>query len=97
MISGGEFVSSPSSNLPGEFTEAFKKKNERVVEKSKCHTAIVGAGQVNLIGQLRALLSNNYQGTISLEPEYEAPGITHFEATRQSLDALLKLMARAAE
>lgn len=79
-----------------EFAEAFKKKNERVVEKAKCHTAIVGTGQVDLLGQLRALLSHNYQGTMSLEPEYEAPGITHFEATRQSLDALLKLMARAA-
>ncbi|MHB8653986.1 MAG: sugar phosphate isomerase/epimerase family protein [Terriglobia bacterium] len=79
-----------------EFAEAFKKKKERVVEKSKCHTAIVGTGQVDLLGQLRALLSNNYQGTMSLEPEYEAPGLTHFEATRRSLVALLKLMARAA-
>ncbi|HEV2233237.1 MAG TPA: sugar phosphate isomerase/epimerase family protein [Terriglobia bacterium] len=79
-----------------EFAEAFKKKKERVVEKSKCHTAIVGAGQVDLLGQLRALLRNNYQGTMSLEPEYEAPGLTHFEATRRSLVALLRLMAHAA-
>ena len=79
-----------------EKAEAFKKKGERVVEQSKCETAIVGTGQVDLLGQLRALLGNNYQGTMSLEPEYEAPGITHAEGTRRSLEALLKLMARAA-
>ena len=78
-----------------EFAEAFKKKNERVVEKSKCHTAIVGAGQVDLLGQLRALLRDNYHGTMSLEPEYEAPGVTHSEGTRRSLEVLLKVMARA--
>ena len=67
----------------------------RVSERSKCQTAIVGAGQVDLAGQLRALLRDGYEGTMSLEPEYEAPGVTHFEATRQSLEGLLKIMATA--
>jgi sugar phosphate isomerase/epimerase len=79
-----------------EKAEAFKKKGERVIEQSKCETAIVGTGQVDLLGQLRALLRNNYQGTMSLEPEYEAPGVTHSEGTGRSLEALLKLMAKAA-
>ncbi|HKS95987.1 MAG TPA: sugar phosphate isomerase/epimerase family protein [Terriglobia bacterium] len=75
--------------------EAFRKPGERVTEESKCHTAIVGTGQVDLKGQLGAVLKNNYQGTMSLEPEYEAPGVTHFEATRRSLEALLKIMSSA--
>jgi sugar phosphate isomerase/epimerase len=75
--------------------EAFRKPGQRVTEQSKCHTAIVGTGQVDLKGQVRALLKNDYQGTMSLEPEYEAPGVTHFEATRRSLEALLKIMSSA--
>lgn len=76
--------------------EAFRKQSERVTETSRCHTAIVGTGQVDLQGQLRALLADNYEGTMSLEPEYEAPGVPHFEGTRRSLAALLKIMSAAA-
>ena len=78
-----------------EKAEAFRKQATRVSERSKCQTAIVGAGQVDLAGQLRALLRDGYEGTMSLEPEYEAPGVTHFEATRRSLEGLLKIMATA--
>jgi L-ribulose-5-phosphate 3-epimerase len=78
-----------------EKAEAFRKQGTRVSEQSKCQTAIVGTGQVDLAGQLRALLRDNYDGTMSLEPEYEAPGVTHFEATRRSLEGLLKTMATA--
>ena len=76
-----------------EKAEAFRKQGTRVSEQSKCQTAIVGTGQVDLAGQLRALLRDKYDGTMSLEPEYEAPGVTHFEATRRSLEGLLKIMA----
>ncbi|PYV26110.1 MAG: hypothetical protein DMG27_07740 [Acidobacteria bacterium] len=78
-----------------EKAEAFRKQGTRVTEQSKCQTAIVGTGQVDLAGQLRALLRDKYDGTMSLEPEYEAPGVTHFEATRRSLEGLLKIMATA--
>ncbi len=60
-----------------------------------CQTVIVGTGQVDLLGQFRALVKDGYQGTMSLEPEYEAPGITHLEATKRSLEALLKIMTTA--
>lgn len=60
-----------------------------------CHTAIVGTGQVDLLGQLRALIRDGYRETMSLEPEYQAPGISHQEATRRSLEALLKIMGQA--
>ena len=79
-----------------EKAEAFRKQGTRVTEQSKCQTAIVGTGQVDLAGQLRALLRDKYDGTMSLEPEYEAPGVTHFEATRRSLEGLLKIMDAAA-
>src|SRR5436309_7170880 len=78
-----------------EKAEAFRKKGARVTESSKCQTAIVGAGQVDLAGQFRALARDGYDGTMSLEPEYEAPGISHSEATRRSLEGLLKIMAGA--
>ncbi len=64
---------------------------------NKCRTAIVGEGQVNLEGQLSALLADGYEGTMSLEPEYQTPSITHFEATRRSLEGLLKIMTRVVE
>ena len=78
-----------------EKAEVFRKPGERITERSNCHAAIVGTGQVDLRGQLRAALRNGFQGTMSLEPEYEAPGVTHFEATRRSLENLLKIMTDA--
>jgi len=75
--------------------EAWRLKGGPESQTSNCHTTLVGEGEVNLLGQLRALLRDGYQGTMSLEPEYETPGITHREATRRSLEQLLKIMATA--
>jgi L-ribulose-5-phosphate 3-epimerase len=58
----------------------------------KCNTVVVGTGQVDLAGQIRALLRDHYEGTMSLEPEVEAPGMTHEQATERSLAALLKII-----
>jgi sugar phosphate isomerase/epimerase len=77
-------------------SEAWRLKGGQARETSDCHTALVGEGQVDLRGQLRALLRDGYQGTMSLEPEYEAAGVPHREATRRSLEALLKIMAESA-
>lgn len=60
-----------------------------------CRTAIVGSGQLDLVGHFRALARDGYQGTMSLEPEYEDPRVTHLEATRRSLEMLLKIMGTA--
>jgi len=60
-----------------------------------CHSAIVGQGQINIVGQLRALLRNNYQGTMSLEPEFESRTISHLDGTEKSMAALLKIMRDA--
>jgi L-ribulose-5-phosphate 3-epimerase len=62
---------------------------------SSCSTVVVGQGQVDLAGQIRALIADRYEGTMSLEPEVEAPGMTHEEATERSLVALLQVMNKA--
>jgi sugar phosphate isomerase/epimerase len=74
--------------------EAWKLKGQES-KTSKCATAIVGTGQIDLVGQVRALARDGYQGTMSLEPEYEAPNVTHLQATERSLEGLLKAMATA--
>jgi L-ribulose-5-phosphate 3-epimerase len=76
-------------------SEAWRLKGGQQSEKSACHTAIVGTGQVDLAGQLRAALENHYDGTMSLEPEYEATGVSHQQATTRSLENLLKIMAKS--
>jgi sugar phosphate isomerase/epimerase len=75
--------------------EAWRLKGGPESGTSSCHTALVGEGEVDLLGQLRALLRDGYQGTMSLEPEYETPSMTHQEATRRSLEKLLKIVATA--
>jgi sugar phosphate isomerase/epimerase len=60
-----------------------------------CRTVVVGQGENNLAGQLRALLAARYSETMSLEPEVEQPGLSHEQATRQSLVALLGIMDQA--
>ena len=76
-------------------SEAWRLKGGPESQTSNCHTALVGEGEVDLLGQLRALLRDGYQGTMSLEPEYETASVTHQEATRHSLQTLLKIMATA--
>lgn len=76
-------------------SEAWKPKGTQASEQSKCQTAVVGTGQIDLVGQFRALARDGYQGTLSLEPEYEDAKTTHLEATQRSLEGLLKIMTVA--
>ncbi|PYV09710.1 MAG: sugar phosphate isomerase [Acidobacteria bacterium] len=62
---------------------------------TNCQTAVVGTGELDLLGQFRALLRDGYQGTMSLEPEYETASLSHGAATRRSLEGLLKIMTAA--
>jgi sugar phosphate isomerase/epimerase len=59
-----------------------------------CHETLAGQGQNDLAGQFRALLRDKYQETMSLECEFEAPGLSHLETTRRSLEGLLKAMSK---
>jgi len=60
-----------------------------------CQETFADQGQTDLVGQFRALVRDGYQETISLECEFEAPGLTHLETTKHSLEGLLKVMAAA--
>jgi L-ribulose-5-phosphate 3-epimerase len=61
-----------------------------------CSETFAGAGQIDLVGQFKALLRDGYQETMSLECEFKGPGLTHLETTKRSLDGLLRAMAVAA-
>jgi sugar phosphate isomerase/epimerase len=60
-----------------------------------CQETFADQGQIDLLGQFRALVRDGYQETISLECEFEAPGLSHQETTRRSLEGLLKVMRSA--
>jgi len=62
-----------------------------------CRETIAGEGQNDLTGQLRALLRDGYQETMSLECEFEAPGLSHQDTTRRSLEGLLRVASKALE
>jgi sugar phosphate isomerase/epimerase len=60
-----------------------------------CRETLADQGQIDLLGQFRALVRDGYQETISLECEFAAPGLSHQETTRRSLEGLLKILAQA--
>jgi sugar phosphate isomerase/epimerase len=60
-----------------------------------CKETFADLGQIDLKGQLRALLQDGYQGTMSLECEFKDPNLSHTETTKRSLDGLLKVMSAA--
>jgi L-ribulose-5-phosphate 3-epimerase len=60
-----------------------------------CSETLAGQGQIDLVGQLRRLIRDGYQETMSLECEFEVPGMTHLKTTRRSLEGLLRVMAAA--
>jgi sugar phosphate isomerase/epimerase len=60
-----------------------------------CSETFAGQGQVDLGGQFRQLLRDGYQETMSLECEFKAPGLTHLETTKRSLEGLLRVMNTA--
>ena len=62
----------------------------------QCHNAFADQGSIDLVGQFRALRRDHYAGTISLECEYSAPGLSHQQTSRRSMDGLLKVAAEAA-
>jgi sugar phosphate isomerase/epimerase len=60
----------------------------------KVEWCAVGEGEMDNLGQIRALLSAGFKGTWTLETHYRSPlGKAH--ATRTSLTALLKVVERA--
>jgi sugar phosphate isomerase/epimerase len=62
----------------------------------QCHNAFTDEGSIDLLGQFRALRRDHYTGTISLECEYSAAGLSHQQTTERSMEGLLKVAAMAA-
>lgn len=60
-----------------------------------CSETVAGEGQIDLVGQFKALLRDGYNETMSLECEFEMPGLTHMETTKKSLEGALRAMALA--
>ena len=60
-----------------------------------CSETFAGEGQIDLVGQFKALLRDRYDETLSLECEFTAPGLTHLETTRKSLEGVRRAMAAA--
>jgi len=63
---------------------------------NRCQEAFADQGIIDLVGQLRALRRDHYTGTMSLECEYRAPGMSHLQTTQRSMEGLLKVAAMAA-
>jgi len=62
----------------------------------RCHAAFPDQGDANvLVGQFRALLRDHYTGTMSLECERTAAGMTHEQTTNRSMQGLLQVMKKA--
>lgn len=59
-----------------------------------CRETFADQGQIDLAGQFRALARDGYDGTISLECEFEAPGLNHQQTTQRSMEGLLKVLAQ---
>ncbi|MDR3674689.1 MAG: sugar phosphate isomerase/epimerase [Acidobacteriota bacterium] len=62
-----------------------------------CKETFAGQGQIDLEGQLRALLRDGYQGILSLECEFKPPDLSQTETTRRSLEGLLNAMSAVTE
>jgi L-ribulose-5-phosphate 3-epimerase len=58
-----------------------------------CKENLAGQGQIDLGGQFKGLIHDGYQETMSLECEFKAPGLSHLETTKRSLQGLLKITA----
>ncbi len=60
-----------------------------------CSETFAGRGQIDLVGQFRKLVRDEYLETMSLECEFTAPGLTQLETTKRSLEGLVRDMATA--
>lgn len=62
----------------------------------QCEETIADSGEIDLAGQLRALRRDNYNETMSLECEFNAPGMNHQQTTERSLQGLLRVISGVA-
>jgi sugar phosphate isomerase/epimerase len=70
---------------------------DAVVDPStgQAHWCRLGAGEIDWLGQFRALIEDGYGGALSLETHYTPPGGTREEGSRECLAAMMELLRRA--
>ncbi len=61
----------------------------------KCHETFPDEGVINLTGQIKALERDHYSGTMSLECEFKAPGMTHQQTTERAMQGLIRVLKKA--
>jgi sugar phosphate isomerase/epimerase len=55
----------------------------------------IGGGKIDFLGQIRALMRNDYEGTMSLETHYLNAAKDKEASSRESMDGLLKIIREA--
>jgi len=80
----------------GLFDHMHAKDAKRDPATGKMRWMPVGAGIVDWRGQIKALRSDGYEGTLSLETHYRRADGNKMESTRESLEGLLKIIQESA-
>ena len=71
--------------------DAVVKEQESGLTRWEC----IGRGGVDYVGQLRALLSDGYEGVVTVETHWSEPDMTREECTRQTLAGLKECLKQA--
>ena len=64
-------------------------------DTTNCRETFADEGEINLLGLFKVLLRDNYQETMSLECEFEAPGLSQQQITKRSMEGLLRVANKA--
>jgi L-ribulose-5-phosphate 3-epimerase len=67
---------------------------KRDPQTNRCQWMAVGKGEIDNLGQLRALLKDGYRGTLNLETHYQRPDRNKELASRESLQGLLQVIEK---
>ncbi len=92
---GNEIMLSPTP-----FPDGYDQVRGRIahihLKDGRDHTFVkMGAGDIDYVGQFRALVADGYEGVMSLETHYKLNGDDAEGASRESLVAIRDLCARA--
>jgi len=79
----------------GLFSHMHAKDVKKDPQTGKLEWAPVGGGFIDWRGQIKSLLDDHYEGTLSLETHYRRPDGNKVESTRESLEGLLKIIREA--
>ena len=79
-------------SVQGLFAHMHAKDVKKDPQSGKLQWAPVGGGFIDWRGQIRALVDQHYEGTMSLETHYRRPDGDKLVSTRESLEGLLKIV-----